>query len=156
MSEPRPEGLNPHEIARAEIDSWRGRSLDLFARAERSIGIALEATSTSGRIIKLRHLAGQRLEDLVQLVTAEQATTKQAEALVKAISKWREVEVHRAFLAHGIARELLDRHGAWHVQFDLTAYKTNVPTLERMVLSRSEALEFEKNLEESFKALSAN
>ncbi|KUO56675.1 MAG: hypothetical protein APF78_11230 [Sphingomonadales bacterium BRH_c3] len=155
MSEPYPEGQDPYKNARTEIDSWRGRCLDLYARSEKAVALTLETAKQHDHPVKLRHLAGQRLDDLLSITDQDNGTAKQKEALARAIDGWRAIESHRVFLAHGTMKELLDRKGKWHAQFDVTTYKSNNPTPDRMMISQTEALELQADLEKGFKSLSA-
>ncbi len=146
--------LTQHQIARAEIDAWRGCCLDLYARTEQAVGKTLEQAISNGKELKLAHLAGQRFDTLQELAETEPATTKQREALVLAISSWRRVESERFLLAHGTVQELIDRRGDWHVRFDAQIYKTGKSTPTQWCLSKSEAMNLRDTLETRFKALS--
>lgn len=146
-------GLKPHDIASAHIESWRGRCLDFFARAERAVGQMLETAMIAGKPVKLRHLGGQRLVDLAAFAETCGGTAKQVAVLRLSLQNWQTVEARRSFLAHGVATALLDRNSRWFVTLDFTAYRSNAPAPERWTLSGSEAAEFEKRLSEAFAAL---
>ena len=138
----KPEALSPHTIARAEIDCWRGRCIDIFAKAERAVASALETARSTGMSARLQHLAGQRLDDLQTLVAGDDATEKQKKSLRVAIEAWCSIEGRRSVLAPGVATELLDRLGVWSVRFDLTTYKGNIGTPEHVVMTKAEAEAF--------------
>jgi hypothetical protein len=149
-----PDLLKPHDLAAAEINGWRGRCLDLFARGERAVDMALEAVSKLE--LPMKPLAGQRLADVVRLAVEDTgATEKQSSALLLALERWSLINAHRAYLAHGVATVLLDRQGEWHVQFDFVRYQSKRRDQQRWPLSKDEALQFEAELEQAFKAISA-
>src|SRR5207253_8441880 len=101
--------VKPLDQATAEIAGWRGRCLDLFARGERAIGQALEVRAAEAGA-KINHLAGQRVAQLEKIAASREATAKQRLAYDTAVAAWKDVDARRAFLAHGIATALLDRH----------------------------------------------
>jgi hypothetical protein len=146
-------GLKPHDIASAHVESWRGRCLDFFARAERAVGQTLEAAVTAGKPVKLRHLGGQRLVDLTGFAETCGGTAKQVAALRLSLQSWQRVEARRSFLAHGVATTLLDKNAQWFVTLDFTAYRSNTPVPDRWTLSGPEAAEFERRLSEAFVGL---
>ncbi len=104
--------------------------------------------------LRLEPLAGQRLNSLEKLAQTDNATDAQRAALVKAIALWRRHDEKRPFFSHGVFAELLDRNEQWHVQIDFVTVQKGVCKPRRMNLSKAEAEEFEKGLQEAFKALS--
>lgn len=146
----------PHDIAAGEIDGWRGRCLDLFAKTERAVAVALEAACDKDASLTIRHLAGQRMADLIKLIEGDgKATEKQRNALRRALEAWERVEPQRAYLAHGVATVMLDRQASWHAQFDFTKYQAKNRDPQRWNCSKREAEQFEADLEQGFKNLSA-
>lgn len=146
---------SPFEIAQAEIDGWRGRCIDLFSRGEHAVGRALEQAIACGRAVKLRHLAGHRLSDLSAFAEASGGTAKQVQALREAIEAWTAIEADRVFLAHGTRTVLIDKHSAWFVLLEFTAYRGNAAEPRRRILTRLEAEQFEALLKERCADLSA-
>jgi hypothetical protein len=145
----------PHDIAAGEIDGWRGRCLDLFARGERAIALSREAAAERNASVTIRHLGGQRPADLAKLVNEDtQATAKQSKTLLSSLDAWLAVEGRRAFFAHGVVTALLDRHGAWHAKLDFTKYQASKRERQSWTCDRQEALQFEADLEREFKQLS--
>ncbi|MXP40226.1 hypothetical protein GRI75_01030 [Altererythrobacter soli] len=144
----------PLDIAASQIDAWRGRCISLFARAESAVGRSLELAAVHGNAVKLRHLGGQRLADLIALTEGCAGTAKQAESLRSALIQWKAVESHRTFFAYGVATALLNKKSHWYVVLDFTAYRGNSPEAERWTLSSQEAEEFEERLARCFADLS--
>ena len=149
-------GITPHDIAAAEINCWRGRCLDLFAKAEAAVDLALRSAIERGMAASMKHLTGQRLAEIVSLASSEaRATDRQKQALIASLENWQALYAKRNFFAHGVATVLMDRHGRWSVQLDFWVYRTGREILERWSWNKDEALQFEADLEQCFKALSA-
>ena len=145
-------GPKPHDLACAEIAAWRGRCLDLFAKGERSVSQALEVLRACDPSIKIKHLASQRLNDLVGVTSALTLTGKQRKSLDSALKAWEAVDARRKLFAHGVATPLLDKQGSWHIRFDFIVFPQ--AELVQWTASRAEANEFESDLTTAFKALS--
>ncbi|MEO6040698.1 MAG: hypothetical protein ABIP41_02245 [Croceibacterium sp.] len=145
--------LTPHIQAAAEIAAWRGRCIDVFAKGERAVGQVLELANAKDGSIKIRHLAGQRMADVEEIVDKMTATASQQQAARDAIGNWKDAENKRAFIAHGISTPLLDRNGYWYVHLDFVAYRGSRCEARRWSVSGSEAVEFEASLTEAFKGL---
>ncbi|MGD9664459.1 MAG: hypothetical protein AB7U34_04545 [Novosphingobium sp.] len=143
-----------HDEARAQVGQWRGSCLNLFARVERAVGLALEAAVTAGKAKKIRHLSGQKLNDLVAIVDTLDQTEKQKKAFQSALVSWKQVESHRAFLAHAVALEAIDRHGSWIAIFDMIVHKGNDALNTRWSVTQAEAEVILSDLTVGFKELS--
>jgi hypothetical protein len=153
VSVPEPVGLKPHDLAKAEIDAWRGRCINIFSRGEKAVTDCLTAASEGKPPVRLEPLAGQRLNSLERLVGEHEATKAQKDALISAIATWRLHDEKRPTFSHGVATELLDRHGVWHVQFDFVAVTKAAGLAYRVTYSKSEAEIFEKSLHDAFTKL---
>ena len=146
--------IDKHRIARAEIDSWRGRLIDYFARGETAVAQTLVCAADNGRKINLRHFAGQRLDDLMALAKTEPGTDRQNAAFTSALDAWRLLEARRVFLAHGNVSEWLDQRGNWAAIFDVRIYKSGVVQHERWAATKSDADAFEAAAIAGFKSMS--
>ena len=73
----------------------------------------------------------------------------------RTLEAWERVEPQRAYLAHGVATVMLDRQASWHAQFDFTKYQAKNRDPQRWNCSKREAEQFEADLEQGFKNLSA-
>lgn len=135
------------------VAAWRGQCLNYFARAEQAVGRSLESAAAAGRSVKLRHLAGHRLADLIELVATVESTDRQARAFTAALSEWQEVEPKRQFLAHGVESISTDRDGQWTVLLDVVAYRSSKPSCERWAIKQSEAEVFRRRLADAFTVL---
>ena len=135
-------------------DAWRGQCLQLFARAERCVAETLECAQELDAKVPLRHLAGQRLKDFSDLA-ASNGTLKEVAALTNAIDRWRLVEEKRLFLAHGVSLEARDKSGEWVVLLDTKVYSAKQKEQRRWTVTQDEAVQFQAELTDAFKALSS-
>ncbi|MCK0099022.1 hypothetical protein MWU38_06490 [Qipengyuania sp. S6317L1] len=147
------QSVSAHQIARAEIDSWRGRCMDIYARSERAVSEVLQTAQECGQSVKLSAMAGPRLAEVQGLAERLTQTGKQRQAASNAIIRWRGIEPKRAYLAHGELTTLLDREDRWHARLDLTRFKANRPIEEVWVMAHNEVEAFEEELQESFAQL---
>lgn len=137
--------------AQQEVAAWRGHCLNFFARGEMAIGVTLREADAP----KLRHLAGQRLDDLVRIASQTESTEKQAKAFKQAIECWQKVEGHRHFLAHGVASVSFNEKGEWTALFDVTSFRGNKPNDERLAIRQDEAENFLGKVQQAFQNLSS-
>ena len=141
------------EIAQS-VDCWRGQCLNYFARTEAAVSRSLDAAQKSGKIRNIRHLAGQRLADLITLSDEISSTDKQRSAFSNALESWRNIELSRQYLAHGVATVAVDNKGGWIAIFDLKTYRSNLGKDERWTVKQYEAEKFTQQLDAAFKTLS--
>lgn len=136
------------------VESWRGQCLNVFARTELAVSKCLLAAKEAGHEVKLRHLGGQRLADLIDLSSRIDGTAKQKKALENALNAWLAVDGKRQFLAHGCASVSKDSAGNWVALFDLIAFRGNQPSADRWAVKQDEAELFLKELTTAFTRLS--
>lgn len=153
MSVPDPANLKPHDVAKVEIDAWRGRCLNIFSRAEKAVIDSLVEARSKFPERRLEPLSGQRLNSLQKVADEHHATDAQKAALDHSIVSWRQYDEKRPYFSHGVFTELLDRQGRWHVQMDFATVQKGIPEPRRMSLSKAEAEDLEKGIHEAFKGL---
>ena len=136
------------------VDCWRGQCLNYFARSEAAVSKSLDAAQAVGKISTIKHLAGQRLAELVRISEELSGTSKQITAFANALRIWQSIESKRQFLAHGVAAISHDPQGQWVALFDLVTYRANNRTEERWAIRQSEAEIFLSELAAAFKSLS--
>ena len=146
--------MNADKAANLSADEWRGKCLNLYARAEQAVGSALEDAHRANATPKLRHLAGQRLADLIVTVEAKGGTGKQMKAFSSALGAWKAVESQRQFLAHGVASTSVDIRGCWTLLLDVVVYRNNQRSSDRWAIKQAEGEEFLRSLEDAFAKLS--
>ncbi len=153
MSIPDPANLRPHDLAKVEIDAWRGRCLNVFARAERAVTETVLLLREGDTKILLEPLAGQRFSALEKLAPIVPGTEAQEKGLQSALLAWRDLDTKRPFFSHGVVTELVGRTGQWHVQLDFLAVRKGQCEAKRLNWSGEEAAAFEVKLHAAFKGL---
>jgi hypothetical protein len=147
--------LGQHDIARAEIEGWRGECLDNFAKGDSLIGSLLEAAAARGFEVQLFALAAQRTMEAARLVDLVGGSEVEVEDAAKALEEWQAVESRGELLAHGTVIEVLDRHGQWFAVIDVVSYRAGKANKGRWAVSQGEADAFLKQLAGAFNRLRA-
>ena len=75
--------------------------------------LLLDSVKPDGAKIKLRHLIGQRFEDLAAATGPDGPFAEAGEAAHKAMENYRQHEAFRALLCHGVAQVTATRNGTW-------------------------------------------
>jgi hypothetical protein len=100
----------------SEVNAWRGECMHHIAAAEKAVTetlLLLDGVKPDGAKIKLRHLIGQRFEDLSAATGPDGPFAEAGEAAHKAIENYRQHEAFRTLLCHGVAQVTATRSGAW-------------------------------------------
>ena len=100
----------------AEVNAWRGECMHHIAVAEKAVTetlLLLDSVKPEAMKIALRHLIGQRFEDLSAATGPGGPFAEASKAAHKAIEGYREHESFRALLCHGVAQVTATRNGAW-------------------------------------------
>ena len=147
--------LKPHDIARAEIEAWRGECLDHFAQGDAMIGALLELALAKGIEVQLFQFAGQRTLEAVRLLDLVGGTEAEVKDAGTALEAWQAAESRGELLAHGTVTEVLDRHGKWHAIIDMVTYRAGKANKGRWAVSQAEAEDFGKQLSGAFTRLKA-
>jgi hypothetical protein len=103
-----------------EVNAWRGACIQSFAQAEAAVTetlLFLSSVGTRGRSVQLRHLIGQRLDDLAQAIGPDGGFAQEGCSAYAALTAFRAHERLRCHLAHDVARIALERNGTWVVVF---------------------------------------
>ena len=110
-----PERINWETIF-AEVNAWRGSCLHHFSTVEMAVTETLLALSSTprGAKVRLRHLIGQRFEDLSVAIAPDGPFGDVGKAAFAELSKYRErQEAFRALLCHGVIKVTVDPTGQW-------------------------------------------
>src|SRR3954470_17942102 len=89
-----------------DVNAWRGACLQCFSAAEAGVTETLLALNTipdKGALVKLRHLIGQRFDDLAAVLGPDGAFAAKGKNAFKALDAFRGHESLRTYLAHGVA-----------------------------------------------------
>jgi hypothetical protein len=100
----------------AEVNAWRGECMHHIAVAERAVTetlLVLDSVKSEGTKFPLRHLIGQRFEDISAATGPDGPFADTGKAAHNAIENYRKHEAFRALLCHGVAQVTATRSGAW-------------------------------------------
>ena len=100
----------------AEVNAWRGECMHHIAVAERAVTetlLVLDGAKREGAKFPLRHLIGQRFEDISKATNADGPFAEEGKAAHKAIESYRQYETFRALLCHGVTQVTATRGGGW-------------------------------------------
>jgi hypothetical protein len=100
----------------AEVNAWRGECMHHIAAVEKAVTetlLLLDAVKPEGAKIPLRHLIGQRFEDLSAATGPGGPFAEAGKAAHKAMENYRQHEPFRTLLCHGVAQVTVMRNGAW-------------------------------------------
>lgn len=110
----------PWSRVAAEVNGWRGACMQAFAQAEAAVTETLLFLSEApgrGTDVRLRHLVGQRLDDLSRALGPDGGFSTEGATALEALTEFRLYEAFRVHLAHDVARIALERNGNWIVVF---------------------------------------
>lgn len=123
-------------------NSWRGRAIDEFARAEAIVSEALlQLSALPGREsgITMPHLVGQRFAVLARLVGEGGPFAVEGKGVAKALAEWGVDEPLRALLCHGVATVTVDHRGRWYMVLRLLAFRAGKAVRDTILLDEEEA-----------------
>ena len=138
--------FSQYDVARAEIEAWRGECLDFFAQGEAMIGALLELAQDHGFEIELHQQASQRTLEAMRLVELVGGSEDEVKDALEALVRWQGVESRGELLAHGMLTEALDRHGKWYAVVDMVTYHAGKPNKGRWVAGQADSEEFTTQL----------
>lgn len=136
------------DAAREQVNAWRGRCLEAFARAEEAVTEALlvMAETERGNAIRLQHLVGQRFDELTTALAEGGAFAGESKAATGALATFRQHDDLRAFLCHGVAKVTLDKHGRWTVVMRVLALRTRKAARTHRAVEQDEAAQLADQL----------
>ena len=138
--------FSQHDIARAEIEAWRGECLDLLAQGEAMVGALLELARDKGFEVELYQQSAQRTIEAMRLVELVGGSDEEVGDAVAALVLWQGIESRGELLAHGMVIEAVDRHGKWYAIIDMVTYRGNKPNKGRWVVAEGDTEDFQKQL----------
>lgn len=141
------------------VHAWRGACMQFFAEGEEAVGEALAKLSSvedRGDVVRLRHLLGQKLEDLADVIEADGPFAAEGKAVAKALADFRSHEALRAHLAHSVAHVVVERNGDWIIVFRRLSIRSGKPERETRTVDKTEAVETENTLRRHAQSLRDN
>ena len=141
------------------MNGWRGRCLDLFARAEWAVTetlLALAAADKAGTSIKVPHLTGPRYDALYKAVGPGGPFAGAGVKAAEALASFRKHDSLRCSLAHGTFKVTLDRYGGWHLGVRAWAVRSGQPVIDYFLADEKEARGIADKVERDASRLSAH
>lgn len=142
-----------YDIARAEIEAWRGECLDLLAKGDALIGTLLALALDKGHDINLPQLSAQRTMEAIRLVALVGGAEDEVDDAGKALDDWQAIKSRGELLAHGTITEAIDREGNWHALIDTVTYRAGKLNRGRWAVGRLETDEFRQQIGSAFRRL---
>ena len=128
----------------AEVNAWRGACLHHFSAVEMSVTetlLALSEESLGGSSIRLRHLIGQRLEDLTVATAVDGPFGDAGKCVQSELLQYREKhEDFRNLLCHGFTKVAVERSGRWMMVMRLLSIRAGKAERKTLVLDQNEAM----------------
>ena len=125
-----------------DVNSWRGASLQCFASVEAAVTetlLHLSAIPGRGDDVRLRHLVGQRLDDLAQVVGEGGAFATEGRGVAPLLAAFRCHEALRTMIAHGQAKLALERNGRWIAIFRIVSIRAKQAERSELILEERDA-----------------
>lgn len=129
----------------ADVNAWRGACLHSLSTVELSVTetlFALDKTKPKDTSIRLRHLVGQRYEDLAAVLNSSGRFGDEGDRAFLALSQYREKhETFRSQLCHGVVKVSIDQAGTWVLVIRTLAIRSRQEDRKVLVLDQAEAAE---------------
>ncbi|WP_341712567.1 hypothetical protein [Erythrobacter sp.] len=105
------------EAIYAEVNAWRGECMHHFSAVEHAVTetlLVLDGAKPDGVTIRLRHLIGQRFEDLSDAIGLNGPFAEKGRSAAKSLAHYREQhEAFRTQLCHGHLAVSVCPNGHW-------------------------------------------
>jgi hypothetical protein len=128
----------------ADVNAWRGACVHHFSAVEMAVTetlFALSEVPAGGSAIRLRHLIGQRLEDLTAALAPGGPFADAGKAAQRELVQYRERhEDFRNLLCHGFAKVAVERSGRWILVIRALAIRTGKAERSTLVIDHNEAM----------------
>jgi hypothetical protein len=127
-----------------DVNAWRGACLQCFCTAEAGISetlLVLNSIADKGASVRLRHLIGQRFDDLAAAIGPEGVFAEEGKIAFKALEAFRTQEGLRTYLAHGVARISVERSGKWVLVFRQLSIRARQSDRTMLLMEEDEGIE---------------
>ena len=127
----------------SDVNSWRGACIHHFSVAETAVTetlLTLSAAAQGEIAVRLRHLIGQRFEDLAAAIGLGGPFEEVGLHALAELSQYREKhEAFRALLCHGIFKVTVEHNGQWILLIRSLSIRSRQPDRATLALEQSEA-----------------
>jgi len=126
-----------------EVNAWRGASMHHFSAVEMAVTetlLTLSSVAPQRPEVRLRHLIGQRLEDLALALGPGSSFEEAGKSVFNELSKFREKhESFRNLLCHGVVKVTGEPNGDWVILIRTLSIRSRQPDRSILVLEQCEA-----------------
>ena len=126
-----------------EVNAWRGACMHHFSVVEEAVTktlLALSEAEGASSKVRLRHLIGQRFEDLEIAIGPEGPFAEIGKTAARALAQFRtNHEVFRSQLCHGVAKVAVIRDGSWMLVTRSLSIRMKLREEAVVVIDRKEA-----------------
>lgn len=128
----------------AEVNAWRGACIHNCSAVEMAVAetlLALNRVTQGGSAVRLRHLIGQRLEDLATAIAPGGPFDEAGKVAQGELLQYREKhEAFRNVLCHGVVKVAVERSGHWMLVMRVLSFRAGEAERTTLALDQSEAL----------------
>lgn len=127
----------------AEVNSWRGACMHHFSMVETAVTetlLALSAAAPEKTTIRLRHLIGQRFEDLTGAIGSDGPFEDAGKHTLPELARFRENhEAFRTLICHGTVKVTVEPNGRWLLLIRTLSIRSRQPERTMLAMDQSEA-----------------
>lgn len=127
-----------------EVNAWRGVCVHHFSAVEMAVAeslLTLSEITPGGAEVRLRHLIGQRLEDLTAVTAPDGPFGEVGKSAQGELLQYREKhEAFRNLLCHGFVKVTVERSGQWMLVMRVLSFRSGEAERNTLALDRREAL----------------
>jgi len=126
----------------AEVNSWRGACMHHFSMVETAVTETLLALSAAPEktTVRLRHLIGQRYEDLTAAIGPEGPFEDVGKHAFPQLVQFRENhEAFRTLICHGTVKVTVEHNGRWLLLIRTLSIRSRQPERTTLALEKSDA-----------------
>ena len=142
-----------------EVNAWRGECMHHFSAVEHAVTqtlLVLDGAKPSGSTIRLRHLIGQRFEDLGEALSPEGPLAEVSKTASRSLAHYREQhEAFRTQLCHGHITVSIVPNGSWLLVLRLLSIRGRQADHSLSVFEEAHALERLEELKRDGQKLAA-
>ena len=103
--------------------------------------LCLSAVPDRGAKVRLRHLIGQRLDDLAVAIENEGPFAQEGKSASPALTAFRQHEALRTHLCHGSAKIALERNGRWVAIFRHTTIRARQAERNILLVEQEQSMQ---------------
>ncbi|MEQ1940798.1 hypothetical protein ABMA32_00100 [Mesorhizobium sp. VNQ89] len=127
----------------SEVNCWRGACMHHFSMVETALTetlLVLSALDEGKTVVRLRHLIGQRFEDLALAIGPDGPFEAVGRHALTDLSRFRENhEAFRTLICHGTVKVTIEHNGRWLLLIRTLSIRARQPDRSILAMDQSEA-----------------